>query len=104
MSIFPIFQTFICGTYPSIKQKPGSMGKPSPGIDLRVSCLSNIILTSSKERLTWVLRLSITKLVYAPKSLSERLAILFRLRVKSNYHIYEVDSIRSTTVTEKSPQ
>lgn len=28
--------TFLCGTYPSIEQRPGSMGKPAPGVEIQV--------------------------------------------------------------------
>lgn len=28
--------TFLCGTYPCIEQRPGSMGKPSPGVNIQV--------------------------------------------------------------------
>ncbi|KAL4240589.1 Acyl-coenzyme A synthetase acsm3 [Mactra antiquata] len=41
--------TFLCGTYPNIEQRPGSMGKPAPGYDLQVVDESGMILPRGKE-------------------------------------------------------
>ncbi|XP_052814931.1 acyl-coenzyme A synthetase ACSM3, mitochondrial-like isoform X2 [Mya arenaria] len=41
--------TFLCGTYNSIKQKPGSMGKAAPGVDVQVVDDHGVILPPGKE-------------------------------------------------------
>ncbi|XP_046361795.2 acyl-coenzyme A synthetase ACSM3, mitochondrial-like [Haliotis rufescens] len=41
--------TFLCGSYPCIEVKPGSMGKASPGIDVQVVDDSGAILPRGKE-------------------------------------------------------
>ncbi|XP_046581928.1 acyl-coenzyme A synthetase ACSM3, mitochondrial-like [Haliotis rubra] len=41
--------TFLCGSYPCIEVKPGSMGKASPGIDVQVVDDSGVILPRGKE-------------------------------------------------------
>lgn len=38
------FQTFLCGTYPCVEIRPGSMGKAAPGIDLEVSLMLPITI------------------------------------------------------------
>lgn len=40
---------FLCGTYPCIKIKPGSMGKPAPGIDLEIVDEEGNILPNNVE-------------------------------------------------------
>ncbi|KAL3877087.1 hypothetical protein ACJMK2_034842 [Sinanodonta woodiana] len=41
--------TFLCGTYPCIVQKPGSMGKPAPGYDLQIVDDDGNIIPNGKE-------------------------------------------------------
>ncbi|WAQ95418.1 ACSM3-like protein [Mya arenaria] len=41
--------TFLCGTYNSIKQKPGSMGKAAPGVNVQVVDDHGVILPPGKE-------------------------------------------------------
>ena len=50
-----LLQTFICGTYTNIKQKPGSMGKPSPGIDLKVRVVCHRLSDTSIQIMILVL-------------------------------------------------